>query len=114
MEHVSNGAGSPRVDFSYHSFRNISSPEDLDNKRKVYSGHAPTDSFLDLPTNENVRDFLPDAEGRKKRKYSQVHKDIRDTLVNKPHNFSILNGGITVVARNFEVDEKRKVMRLLQ
>lgn len=113
MDHLPNGSGWTLVDFPYHSFRNISCPEDLGNGRKVYSGHAPALSFLGLPTNENVRDYLPDAEGRKQRKYSQVHKDIRSTLVNNPHNFSILNGGITLVARDVEPDEKKRVLRLL-
>jgi hypothetical protein len=114
MKDLPNGSGRTLVDFPYYSFRNISCPEDLENGRKVYSGHAPATSFLDLPTDENVRDYLPDAEGRKKRKYSQVHKDIRNTLVNNPHNFSILNGGITLVARHndYQVDEKNKMLRI--
>lgn len=114
MKDLSDGSGRTLVDFPYYSFRNISCPEDLENGRKVYCGHAPATSFLDLSTDENVRDYLPDAEGRKKRKYSQVHKDIRNTLVNNPHNFSILNGGITLVAghENHQIDEKNKRLRL--
>ncbi len=101
-------------DFPYHSFRNISCPEDLENGRKVFSGHAPATSVLNLPTDENVRDYLLEAEGRKRRRPTQVHKAIRDTLDNTPHNFSILNGGIVVVARDYEVDEQKKLLKLLK
>jgi hypothetical protein len=96
------------VEFAYHSIRRITAPDDSANDREVYSGHAPAESFLNLPDDENVRDYLLDAEGRKKRTPTQVHKAIRNTLDNSPENFSILNGGIVVVARALEVDDKKK------
>ncbi len=98
--------------FTYYSLRNISCPEDQDADRKVYSGHAPAASFLDLPTDENVRGYLVEAEGKVRRTPTQVHRQIRDTLQNKPGNFSILNGGIVIVARGVEVDEKTKIAHL--
>lgn len=70
--------------------------------------------MLDLPTDENVRDYLLEAEGRKRRQPTQVHRAIRDTLDNTPHNFSVLNGGVSIVARDYEIDEKKKVLRLLK
>lgn len=102
------------VDFPFHSLRNISCPEDNDNGRKVLFGHAPATSILDLPTDENVRDYLLEAEGRKRRQPTQVHRAIRDTLDNTPHNFSVLNGGVSMVARDYKVDDKEKVLRLLK
>lgn len=102
------------VELPFYSLRNVSSPEDTDNERRVYFGHAPATSMLDLPTDENVRDYLLEAEGRKRRQPTQVHRAIRDTLDNTPHNFSVLNGGVSIVARDYEIDEKKKVLRLLK
>ena len=102
------------VDFPFYSVRNVSSPEDLENGRKILFGHAPAPSVLELPTDENVRDYLLEAPGRQRRRPTQVLRAIRDTLDNEPHNFSVLNGGVTLVARDYEVDEKKKVLRLLK
>ncbi len=94
--------------FPFHSVRHISCPEDTENSRKVYVGHAPISSLLDLPTDENVRDYLVEAEGKKRRVPTQVHRAIQDTLENNPQNFSVLNSGVVIVARDCEIDEKEK------
>lgn len=98
--------------FPFFSHRNISCPEDQKEDRKVFSGYAPATSFLTLPTHENVREYLLDAEGRKRRRPTQVHRAMSDTLVTIPENFSILNGGIVIVARAVDIDEQKKVLRL--
>jgi hypothetical protein len=100
------------VSFPYHSFRNISCPEDLENDRKVFSGHAPVTSVLQLETDANVRDYLLEAEGKQRKRETQVNKEIRQTLESKAQVFSILNGGVVIVARRHEVDEQKKLLRL--
>ena len=100
------------VSFPFHSFRNISCPEDLENDRKVFSGQAPVTSVLPLPTDANVRDYLLEAEGKQRKRPTQVNKEIRQTLESKPFVFSILNGGVVIVARKHEVDEQKKILRL--
>ena len=103
------------VELPFHSVRNISSPErPLSEGRKVLTGHFPIDAILDLPTDENVRDYLLDAEGRKRRVPSGVHRAIKDTLKNDPEDFCVLNGGIVLVARDVEIDESRKLLKLLK
>ena len=101
------------VDIPYYCIRKISSPEDEASDRVVYSGQMPLRSILKLSTHENVREFLQDAEGRKKRRPTQVHRAIRDTLDNRPEMFSVLNGGVVIVARISENNEKTKTLRLL-
>jgi len=107
-------AKSPRsvVVFPFHSFRNISCPEDTANDRRVFSGQAPVTSFVPLSTDENVRDYLLEAEGKQRRRETQVNREIRLTLGSHPEQSSILNGGIVIVARNHEVDEQKKILRL--
>ena len=98
--------------FHFHCCRNISCPEDTEYGRKVLSGHAPASSFLDLEDNENVREYLVDLPGKQKRSPTLVHQAIRETLNERTDLFSILNGGICIVARNVEIIERDKVLNL--
>jgi len=100
--------------FSYHNCRNISSPEDTAARRKVYSGTAPARSVLELEDNENVREYLVEAKGKQKKTPTLVHQAIRKTLESNTEMFSILNGGIVIVARDAEVDDKARQLTLLR
>lgn len=71
-------------------------------------------AILDLPTDENVRDYLLDAEGRLRRRPSSVHRAIKGTLKNHPEDFCLLNGGVVLVARDVEIDEQKKILKLLR
>jgi hypothetical protein len=103
---------SERYDFQFQSIRNITSPEDQENDRRVYTGQAPIQAVLGLDTEENVRGYLLEAEGRKRRVPTQVHKAIWDTLANRPHDFSVLNSGVVITAFGAEVDENKKTVHL--
>lgn len=98
--------------FPFHSFRNISCPEDVANDRKVFTGQAPVTSVLKLSTDQNVRDYLLDAEGKERRRETQVNREIKATLENSPEFFSILNSGIVIVAHSHEIDESKKLLFL--
>jgi hypothetical protein len=50
----------------------VSAIPDIANNRKVLCGHIPANQILALPTNENVREYLVDAVGKKKRALTQV------------------------------------------
>lgn len=100
------------LEIPFHSIRNISSPEDLQNGRSVYAGQFPIKSIFVLPTHENVRGYLVEAEGKQRRVKTQVHRAIQETLQERPDSFSVLNGGIVIVARDSNVDEKRKLLQL--
>ena len=97
--------------FPFYNVRNITGPEDKTAGRTIYVGKAPVTSILDLPVDENVRGYL--LEGRKRRKPTQVHRAIKETLYNRPEDFSVLNGGVTIVARACEVDEKKNLLVLV-
>ena len=110
---TSKGApGAPIFELPYITCRNISGPEDEDAGRKVYAGHAPASSVLLLEDDENVRAYLVDALGKAKARPTLVHQAIRKTLTDHPDQFSILNGGMVIVARGAEVDDKRKILLL--
>jgi hypothetical protein len=107
--------GTPRASnfaFPYLTCRNISGPEDEAARRKVYAGHAPISAVLTLEDDENVRQYLVDASGKAKARPTLVHQAIRKTLDDHPDQFSILNGGMVIVARDADVDDKHKVLSL--
>lgn len=98
--------------FPYYCCKNISGPEDKKANRKVLSGHAPASSFLDLDDNENVREYLVDAQGKQRRTPTLVHQAIRKTLRDNTDDFSILNSGIVIVASDAEVDDSARKLFL--
>lgn len=104
----------PLIELSFDSFRNITSPSDKAQNRKIFTGQLPITEIVGLPTDDNVRDYLVEAEGKQRKTPTQVHRAIRDTLINDPGDFGVLNSGVVIVARDYEVDEQRKVMRLLR
>jgi hypothetical protein len=106
-----NGGGV--LSLHYDSLRNISCAHDAANGRRVLVGRALATEFLELNTEENVRAYLVDAEGKKKRRRGEVHIKIADTIDNYPENFCVLNGGIVIVARDYETDDKTKTLKLL-
>ena len=69
-------------------------------------------TVLALEDDENVREYLVDAKGKQKRTPTLVHQAIRKTLEDNSDDFSILNGGMVIVARSAELDDKAKVLRL--
>lgn len=100
--------------FPYITCRNISGPEDEAAGRKVYAGHAPASSVLTLEDDENVREYLVDARGKAKARPTLVHQAIRKTLDDHPDQFSVLNGGMVIVARAADVDDKQRLLTLKQ
>lgn len=92
----------------YYTIRTVTSPEDAELGRRRYCGVAPAASFFDLDTAENVRDYLGRDEEGAKRKSTKVNLAILSTLEGERESFSLLNSGITVVARGAKVvDDKR-------
>lgn len=105
-------SGSTSLSMKYDSLRNISCDHDSENDRRVLVGRALAPEFLKLNTDENVRAYLVDAEGKKKKRRGDVHMKILDTIENYPENFCVLNGGIVIVARDYQIDEKIKTLTM--
>ena len=68
----------------------------------------PILEVLKLNTHANVRSYLLDVEGKMKKVRTAVHRAIENTLENNPDKFSVLNGGVTIVAENYDVIEKKR------
>jgi hypothetical protein len=104
----------PVTSVPFTTFRQITCPEDLANDRRVFTGRMPAAAVLALPTDQNVRDYLVDAEGKQRRRWSDVHRAIKKTLLEYPDNFCVLNGGVVIVARQYHVDDAKKSLLLTE
>lgn len=101
------------VEFRTVVCRKISTKEDEEaNGFLTYVGQADARSFLDLPEDENVRQYLLDAGERAKR--SGVHIAINESLREKPEYFSVLNGGICIVAEEASLQDDQKTIKLIK
>ena len=98
-----------RISFRYITCRNIT-PRGV-NQYKVLTGYAPAKSFIKIPDDENVRRYLLDKESQRKRP-SNVHRAIRETLENKSDEFPVLNGGIVILSATATVDDNNRVIVL--
>lgn len=101
------------IPFPYFSIRTVTPPVCSSDSLTctVRSGTAPAQSFMPINDNENVREYLLGVEGRK-RVPTQVHTAIQETLKNRPDYFPLLNGGITIVVKAIEVDDKKGIAYL--
>lgn len=100
------------VEFRYETLRNISTKLDERLNRKIITGQAPLESVIGLSIEKNVRESLFDAEGKKRKTLTAVHRAIKNTLETKPEQFNVLNGGIKMCATRIETDEARKIANL--
>ena len=96
----------------YSVIRNITSPEDKNQKRTVYAGQLSIREALHFSSHENVRGDLVDAEGRKRKVRTDVHKKILHSLETCPLDFGCLNGGIVIVASKCKIDDATRTMKL--
>lgn len=102
----------PRVQFKYDILRTVTSDQDNEVGRRRYAGIAPASSFFELSTDANVRDFLGRDEHGDRRKSTRVNMAIRNTLETDRESFSVLNAGITIVAREAKVDDNARKVAL--
>lgn len=96
----------------FENCRNITASYDQLHDRKILVGQAPAHAVLRLEDNENVREYLVDAQGKQKRSPTLVHQAIRKTLETDAEQFNVLNGGLVIVASAAEIDDKNKVLHL--
>lgn len=103
-------AAQPKYEIATAVCRKISTKNDEDAGFSIYVGQAPILSFIDLPEDENVREYIPGSGAINRR--TEVHTAIAESLREKPATFNVLNGGIVIVASNIEMLDDQKRIRL--
>jgi hypothetical protein len=98
------------VECKYDLLRNITSDTQKSQNVHVYVAVIGSDQLLDIPDEENVRQFIGDGDKLKGR----VHNDISNSLAVNPDTFSLLNGGITVICHSIRVDSDSNKIMLVQ
>jgi hypothetical protein len=97
------------VQLSYQLLRNTTSPDETATGVKSFVVNLPAREILKLDTEENLRDYIP---GHNAKKRSRVHDAIRDTIDRFPQRFITRNSGFAVSAAAIEVDDNAKVVTL--
>lgn len=100
------------TNFPFETLRNISTKLDEKLNRKLVVGQAPVTSILGMSIEKNVRDSLFEADGKKRKILSAVHRAILGTLENRPEDFNVLNGGVKITASKLDSDEANKKARI--
>jgi hypothetical protein len=99
----------------YDSLRNVTSQDDSNANRVRRCGVARADQFFDLPDDLNVREYLQkEVDGKPIKKRTEVNEAIRYTLDNEREKFAMLNGGITIICKSASVDDKNRVVHLVE
>ena len=101
--------GAEPVYCRYEVLRNISTQQQKDSNIHVYVGVIKSDQLLEIPDDENVRRFL----GKETSLSGKVQRDIHDSLEERAGLFSVLNGGITMVARALKSDNQKDQLMLI-
>lgn len=98
----------------YESLRNVTSHADSIGGRVRRCGVALASEFFNLPDDLNVREYLQkEVNGKAIKKRTDVNEAIRNTLDNEREKFAMLSGGITIIAKDAHVDDKKRVVELV-
>lgn len=98
---------------SFHTLQTFQTKSDSELGRTMYIGLFDAAGVIKVPNDENVRDYLKLGKDGKETASSGVHALIYDTLQNRPEDFHLLNGGITICAEGIIArDNDRKKLSL--
>lgn len=98
------------VTLQYQLIRNTTSPDEAFTGVKSFVANLPAFEVLKLNTKENLRAYIA---GYNPRKRNAVHDAIRATIEQEPERFITRNSGFVITAASIDVDDNKKVMRLV-
>ena len=97
------------VEVGYELLRNITTENQKKAQQTVLVGIVNSDQLVDLPDQDNVRRFL----GNQNRATGAVQQAIERGLEERPSEFSMLNGGVTIIAKAMKYHEDGKRLLLV-
>ncbi len=98
------------VQISYDAIRNLTSPEEAARNARTYFANVPVEEILKIGTRDNLRDYIPDHPGKLR---NGVHRQIAETIINRPDLFISLHSGFAVTSKSIDIDDKRKTAKLV-
>ena len=92
---------SSKFALNYVTLRNLT-PPGFD--AVIYRGVCKAPNLMGIPTDKNVRDAM--------QKKTKLGREMRESIASDPRDFVLKNGGVTILARDIEVDDKGRVARI--
>lgn len=104
---------SEKTQLRFHTLQTFQTKSDSESGRTLYIGLFDAKDVVQLENDSNVRNYLKlDKDGSEKVN-TGIHSQIYETLINRPEDFHLLNGGITVCAESlYGRDNDRKLISL--
>jgi hypothetical protein len=94
----------------YSLIRNLTSPDEKANGVQTWFANVHARDILDIGTEDNLRSYIAEHAPAKR---NPVHKQIQNTIENLADRFINRNSGITITCTSCEVDDSKKVARLV-
>lgn len=107
----SGSAAPATVTLKYHAIRTTTSPDEVKTGVKSFVANLPAFEILKLDTRDNLRGYLAEYDPKKR---NRVHDAIAMTIDKTPERFITRNSGFVVAAADIEVDDNKKVMKLVE
>ena len=108
MKH-SNVFNANSVEVSYEIIRNITTENQKKSNQTILIGIINSDQLIDLPDQDNVRRFL----GNENRATGAVQQAIERALEERSSEFSMLNGGVTIIAKSLRYQDEAKKLLMI-
>lgn len=97
------------VEVSYEIIRNITTENQKKSNQTILIGIINSDQLINLPDQDNVRRFL----GNENKATGAVQQAIERALEERSSEFSMLNGGVTVIAKSVRYKDDSKKLLLI-
>ncbi len=98
---------------NFHTLHNFQTKSDSESGKMLYIGIFDAKGVVDIENDANVRGFLKLDKFGEEKVNTGVHSKIYETLNNRPEDFHLLNGGITICAESlYARDNDRKKISL--
>lgn len=97
----------------FHTLQSFQTKSDSLSGRTLFIGLFDAKDVIAVDNSDNVRGYLSLNKDGDEKVSSGVHAQIYQTLINRPEDFHLLNGGITICAEAIEArDNERKRISL--
>jgi len=112
MAKAASGSHTPSsVHLSYQLLRTTTSPDETLTGVKSFVANLSAFEILKLGTKENLRSYIAEYNPKKR---NRVHDAIRNTIQTEPQRFITRNSGFVIGATEIEVDDNRKLIKLVE